>query len=117
MTVMAEQVYVSITGLRVKKLWHMPIFIRHALASAKQAQAAEGCLSVATRGINGVHHTRTVWQSRDHMRAFLYSGAHKKAIQSFTRIATGKTFGFETDSVPDWDAVHKLWHEKGRDYG
>ena len=50
------------------------------------------------------------------MRAFIYSGAHKKAIKAFRSIATGKTFGFETATIPGWDEVHGLWRERGREY-
>ena len=46
------------------------------------------------------------------MRDFIHSGAHLNAIRAFGKIATGKTFGFETDEIPDWDAVHRLWLDR-----
>ncbi len=66
--------------------------------------------------IDGVHHTLTVRESEAHMRRFLYRGAHREAIGAFPDIATGKTFGFETERVPDWSEVHALWRERGRAY-
>ena len=111
---MSETVYVSITGLRVKHLWYMPLFWRHAIAAMAQAEKADGCLSVEARTIDGVHHTRSVWRSRQAMLAYLSTGAHLKAMSVFKRIATGKTYGFETTDVPDWNLVHVLWNEKGR---
>jgi quinol monooxygenase YgiN len=112
---MAQTVYVSITGLRVRHFWQQPIFWRHAIASMVQARAVEGCLQAEARTINGIHHTRSVWRDRGAMLAYLRVGAHLNAMKLFQRIATGKTFGFETNEVPDWNTVHRLWHEHGRD--
>ena len=111
---MTDPVYVSITGLRLNGLWHAPVFWWHAIASMNQARGAVGCLSAEARTINGIHHTRSVWVSQDAMRAYLTTGAHLTAMTLFKRIATGKTFGFETRDVPGWDQVHALWLEKGR---
>ncbi|MFT4706178.1 MAG: quinol monooxygenase YgiN [Reinekea sp.] len=110
---MAELVYVSITGLQLKKVWHAPLFWRHATASMTQAKAAEGCLTADARTIGGVHHTLSVWTSREAMLAYLTKGAHLSAMKSFNKIATGKVYGFETETVPDWTQVHALWHDKG----
>ncbi|AGI67209.1 hypothetical protein OAN307_c15360 [Octadecabacter antarcticus 307] len=111
---MADIVYVSITGLRLKKVWHAPVFWRHATASMSQAKAAEGCLSADARTIDGVDHTLSVWTSRDAMRAYLTKGAHLNAMKTFKRIATGKVYGFETATVPDWPQVHRLWLDEGK---
>lgn len=111
---MADTVYVSITGLELKRIWHAPIFWRHALASMSQAQRADGCLSADARTINGVHHTLSLWQSREKMLAYLRTGSHFKAMQKFDKIATGKVLGFCTDTPPDWSEVHDLWVRLGK---
>lgn len=111
---MAETVYVSITGLELKRVWHAPVFWRHALASMSQAQQADGCLRADAQSINGVHHTLSVWQSREKMLAYMRAGAHLKAMQTFDKIATGKVLGFETDTPPNWSEVHDLWVKRGR---
>ena len=112
----AGQLYISITGLRLKGPWHALRFWRYAIPAMRQAKQAPGNLQATAKTIAGVHHTLSVWESKAAMRAFLYAGAHKQAIKAFPIIATGKTFGFESDHVPDWDEVHRLWHEHGRDY-
>ena len=112
---MFEPVYISITGLRVRRFWHVPTFWRHAVASMAQAQRAEGCLGASAKAINGVHHTRSIWRSREDMRAYLRQGAHLEAMKVFSRIATGKTLGFVTTDVPNWDEVHRLWVTEGLD--
>ena len=79
-----------------------------------QAKRADGCISADARTINGVHHTLSVWQSRDKMLKYLRAGAHLKAMQAFEKIATGKIFGFEADTPPSWSVIHDLWLKHGR---
>lgn len=109
--------YISITGLQLKAKRHSLRFWWHAIGSMRQAQKAEGNLGIDARQINGVHHTRTVWTDEAAMRRYLVTGAHLKAMQAFGSIATGKTMGFESDQVPDWDEVHALWQTKARVVG
>ena len=111
---MADVFYVSITGLQLKRVWHAPTFWRHAAASMAQAKAAQGCLSADARTINGVHHTLTVWTSREAMQRYLSDGAHLNAMKAFKSFATGKVYGFEGEEVPEWHMVHRLWHDNGR---
>ena len=112
----SETVYVSITGLRLKRARHIFRFFIHASASLRQARKVPGNLRAEVKTINGVRHTMTVWESKTAMRRFLYRGAHAQAIRAFPTFATGKTFGFETRRVPGWDEVHALWLEHGREY-
>ena len=107
--------YVSITGLRLNSILHAPQFWWHAIRSMMQAKASAGIISADARTIRGVHHTLTVWESRDAMRRFLIAGAHLKAMQNFKSIASGKVLGFEADKAPDWDTVHQLWRTQGRE--
>ena len=106
--------YISITGLRVTSFWHQPVFWWHAVASMRQAKAADGNLSAETRTINGVHHTVSSWRDVDAMRNYLKSGPHLKALKTFRKIATGKTLGFDAETIPDWTQVHALWLREGR---
>ncbi len=112
----SAKVYVSITGLRLKSPWHIFRFFRHAAPSLWQARRAPGNLHTDVKTIDGVRHTITVWEDEKAMRRFLYRGAHARAIRAFAEIAEGKTFGFETTEVPDWDEVHALWQAHGRSY-
>ncbi|WP_421363138.1 hypothetical protein [Agrobacterium rosae] len=79
-----------------------------------QARGAEGNIAADARLINGVHHTRTVWTDEGAMRRYLIAGAHLKAMKAFGSIATGKTLGFYSESVPDWDNVHETWQTSGK---
>ncbi|WP_299739477.1 hypothetical protein [uncultured Roseobacter sp.] len=112
---MGQLVYVSITGLKVRHIWQQPVFWRHAIASMSQAQAAKGCLGAEAQTINGIHHTRSIWRDRDAMLTYLRTGAHLNAMKVFRKIATGRTYGFETTDIPDWESVHQLWIERGQE--
>lgn len=83
----------------------------------RQARASTGNLSAEARSINGVMHTASVWESRSAMLAFIHQGAHQQAIAAFPTFATGKTFGYETETVPNWSQVHQDWLDYGRSYG
>lgn len=111
------QVYVSITGLRLKpglmaRLRFWPL----AIASMIQAKRAGGNLYAGAREINGVQHTLTVWRSDEDMRRFIRSGAHARAMRAFRKIAEGKTFGYWTPTAPSWDEVPELWRDHGQRY-
>jgi len=112
---MSDLVYVSITGLKLKKFYFAPLFWRYALGAMSQAKKADGCLSADATTIDGFHHTRSVWTSRKAMLAYLTAGAHIKSMKIHKRIATGRVYGFETNTIPDWKTAHRLWLEKGRE--
>ncbi len=111
---MDDFIYVSITGLRLRRFRYAPVFWWYAVASMNQARKAPGCLSAEARTINGIHHTRSAWKSREEMQTYLIAGSHLKAMKAFRKIATGKTYGFETKEMPEWRDVHQIWRDKGR---
>jgi heme-degrading monooxygenase HmoA len=106
--------YVSITGLRVKSALHLPRFWWLTLRAAGQARRAEGNLRVELRQIAGTYHTLTVWQDQAAMRRYLTAGAHLKAMRAFRALGSGRTYGYEADSVPEWEEAYALWQERSR---
>jgi hypothetical protein len=44
------------------------------------------------------------------------SGVHLKAMKSFHKIATGKTYGFESDTIPQWKEAFELLQKHGKQY-
>lgn len=113
---MPQEVYVSITGLQVRRVWYIPTFWFHAIRSMTQARQAAGNISADARTINGVHHTLSVWTDKDAMRAYLVAGPHLQAMRIFPKIATGKVVGFGAQQAPDWSEVHRIWVEQGRTF-
>ncbi|MBV6658044.1 MAG: hypothetical protein KI785_09790 [Devosiaceae bacterium] len=110
----AGQVYVSVTGLKL----HSPlVWLRFSLLASKsfrQAMAAPGNLSASARQVDGVHHTLTVWQSREAMLAYLRSGPHLRAMRASNRLGAGKTCGYYADAAPSWEAALAVWRAKAQ---
>ena len=108
--------FISITGLKFKHFWLIVHFYRYAIPSFMQAKKAKGVLFAEVRRVLGVEHTLTVWKSRSDMQRFLYSGILKRAIASFRSIATGSTFGYESNIAPTCDEAIQRWKTEGREY-
>jgi len=106
--------YFSITGLKLKGIRFYPVFLWHAIRSMNQALSAEGVVSAKARKISGVYYTLSVWESREHMLHYLRSGAHKKAIKVFPKIAEGKVYGSYSNITPNWSDVPKILEQNGR---
>lgn len=108
--------YISVTGLKPKGLKGFFRFWLHAIPSFRQAQTANGNLYCSVKRIQGQQCTLTAWESREIMLEFMRSGAHLEAMKQFHKIATGKTYGFESKDIPDWDQAFSLLQEKGKGY-
>ena len=109
--------YLSVTGLRLKKgLWKTLLFWRNAILSKMQADRAPGVLHVQVIEVEGVQHTYTVWESRAAMMSYRNSGAHRRAKKVFRQIATGRTYGWESDRQLAWEEALQMWREKSVEY-
>lgn len=111
---MPQRLHVSITGLQLRHPWQGPIFWFHTLRAMAQARKAPGNLLTQGRVINGVHHTLTVWTSEEAMRAYVRSGSHLVAMQSFKGFALGRVVSFAADRAPGWSEVPAIWSQRGR---
>jgi hypothetical protein len=108
--------YLSITGLKIRGWAAFFPFWWHAVRSKIQADSAPGLIFSDVKKVNGIQHTLTAWENQEAMKKYIYSGAHMIAIKVFRKIATGKTFGYETNQLPSWDEVHDKWNAHGREY-
>ncbi len=108
--------YVSITGLKPKNFVSTFRFWMLAIPSFRQAQTAQGNLHSAVKKINGYQCTLSAWESRDKMLEFMRSGVHLKAMKSFHSIATGRTYGYESETIPTWEEAFATLQEKGKNY-
>ena len=108
--------HISITGLKPKGIIGCLKFWLYAIPSFKKASHSEGILFCEVKNIKGVHCTLTAWQTIDHMKTFVRSGVHLKAMKQFHTIATGKTYGYESDTIPNWQEAFDLLQNKGKTY-
>lgn len=106
--------YISITGLELKSMFHTPKFWYYAVPAMIQAKQAPGNISAEGKYINGIHHTLSVWDDRKSMLNYMRSGNHVQAMKVFDDIATGKTYGYESDVIPTWEEVQHLYETKAR---
>lgn len=109
-----RSVYVSITGFRLKRWRHLPLFWWHTFRSMRQARRAKGSLRVELRFVNGVYHTLTVWADESAMRAFLVEGAHLVAMKASRSMGVGRTLSFYAHHEPDWISALQRWMAEAR---
>ena len=64
---------------------------------------AERILHCEFNSRNGCQHTLTVWKSKEHMLGFLTSPPHLKAMKKYSKIGSGKIYGYEAITIPSWD--------------
>jgi hypothetical protein len=50
------------------------------------------------------------------MLDFMRSGVHLKAMKSFNSIATGRTYGYEAETIPSWEEAFAILQQKGKNY-
>lgn len=108
--------HISITGLKPKGILSYIKFWMLAIPTFRQAQTAAGNKHHSVKNIQGYQCTLTAWENKDAMLAFMRSGPHLKAMKAFHKIATGRTYGYESDTIPSWEEAYKLLEEKGRWY-
>lgn len=107
---------ISVTGLKTKGVFSYLRFWLLAVPAFRQAQQAKGNLFCQTKSIEGVQHTLTAWKSRKHVKHYVLSGAHRKAMGQFAKIATGAIITFESDDIPSWDEAHARWKAEAKWY-
>lgn len=101
---------VSITRLRVRSIFYMPLFMLHAMRTMTQAQKAEGVLGVKTRfEKNNVVWTKTVWSDEAAMKKYRGSGAHQVAMRLLSEMCCEAAYvrwNQETPGLPTWEEAH-----------
>lgn len=108
--------YISITGLKPKgfiariKFWFL------AIPSFMQAQKSDGIQFCETKKMDDYQCTLTAWDSREQMLDFMRTGNHLKAMKQFHKIATGRTYGYESETIPDWKQAFELLTKHGKNY-
>jgi len=96
----------------------MPPFLVSALLSARQARRAHGNLGMSLlRDANRAFWTLTAWHDEASMRAFMMSGAHRRAMPKlldWCDEASLVHWTQDTDDLPDWREAHRHLLAEGR---
>ena len=53
-----------------------------------------------------------VWEDRKSMLAYIREGSHVAAMKIVSEIATGKTYGYESDVIPSWEEARQIYDTK-----
>ncbi|MSO96819.1 MAG: DUF3291 domain-containing protein [Rhodospirillaceae bacterium] len=108
---------VSVTRLRLRSAWYAPAFLWYSVTSIQQAKRAEGNLGAFVRQSNGAYWTLTMWRDVAAMRAFMLSGAHRKAMPHLVNwcdeAATAR-FDWTGDSLPSWNEAERQLATHGK---
>jgi hypothetical protein len=109
---------VSITRLRVRSIFYMPVFLIHAMRTSMQAQKADGIFGVETRfEKNNVVWTKTVWADEAQMKKYRSSGAHQIAMRLLSEMCSEASVSRwqQADTVlPTWEEAHRRILTEGK---
>ena len=53
--------------------------------------------------------TLTAWKNKNKMMDYLRGKHHALAMKNFRSIGTGSVYGYEDDSMPNWEDAIKKW--------
>jgi hypothetical protein len=110
--------FISITRLRLRSIWYLPIFFRYAIPTNIQASKADGNLKLSSlNDAKLTFWTCTAWRDASAMKAFMLSGAHRKAMPKLLNWCDEAAVAhYETDDaeLPTWPEAHRILIEKGR---
>ena len=109
---------VSITRLRVRSIFYLPLFLLHAMRTTMQAQKSEGIAGVETRfEKNNVVWTKTVWNDETQMKKYRGSGAHQIAMRMLSEMcseASVARWQQEGTELPTWEEAHRRMLTEGK---
>jgi quinol monooxygenase YgiN len=110
--------FISVTRLRLRSVWHLPRFLWLTIPAGAQARKADGNLGFeALRDAKLAFWTKTAWRDEAAMRAFMVSGAHRKAMPVLKHMcdeASGANWVQEGPALPSWQEAHRRMQESGR---
>lgn len=110
--------FVSVTRLRIRSWRFLPAFFLHASRSNRQASAAPGFRGGALLpDRRWTFWTLTVWDSAEDMRAYIKTGAHKKAMPKLIHWCDEASIVHWEQSeltLPSWPEADARMRREGR---
>jgi Domain of unknown function (DUF3291) len=110
--------FVSLTRLRIRSARFVPLFLVHAFGSYWQVRKAPG---FQTGGLltdrSWTFWTMTGWDSQESMRAFMSTGAHKRAMPHLMYWCDEASVAHWTQpeaALPSWTDADRRMREGGR---
>ena len=110
--------YISVTGLLSNGWLSLPKFFCRATQAYHDALKAEGNVYSSMFTRDGIHHTITVWRSKEDMQRFMRGEAHsramKKSLSEVSRYV--KVHGYYANEIPTVLEAIKRWKKKEEEY-
>ena len=107
--------YISVTGLLGNGWLSLPKFFCRATQAYHDALKAEGNVYSSMFTRDGIHHTITVWGSKEDMQEFMRGEAHSRAMKSLSEVSRYvKVHGYFADEIPTVLEAIKKWKNEGR---
>ena len=109
--------HVSVTRLRLRSNWYLPLFFWHSLRSQSQAEASDGCFATAVRYHKRAFWTLTVWRDHEATRAYMVSRAHLAAmpkLKIWCDEASLAHWAQDTTTRPPWSEAETHLRTEGR---
>jgi len=110
--------FVSITRLRIRSFWFMPLFAVYTQRSLRQVKAATG---FHAGGLlpdrKNTFWTMTLWDSMESMRRYITAGAHKAAMPKLMRWcdeASVAHWDQDDHALPSWEEADRRMRGEGR---
>jgi Domain of unknown function (DUF3291) len=111
-------VFVSLTRLRLRSIRFVPVFALNAFRSVAQIRKSSGFRGGATLADRSwTFWTMTLWDSQENMRAFMNSGAHKRAMPRLLHWCDEASVAHWTQpdaSLPSWTEANEKLRQLGR---
>lgn len=111
-------IFVSLTRLRIRSIRFLPLFAIHAIRARQQVSRAAGFESGALLADRSwTFWTMTAWDSEASMRAYMVSGAHKKAMPHLLHWcdeASVAHWNQPEATLPSWAEAYRHMRESGR---
>ncbi len=111
-------VFIGLTRLRIRFIRFVPLFALHTMRSVRQVKKSPGFQGgrvLADR--NWAFWTMTAWDSQESMRAFMSTGAHKKAMPRLLYWCDESSFAHWTQpetALPSWEEADQRLRQSGR---
>ena len=107
--------YISVTGLLSSGWLSLPKFFCRATQAYNDASKAEGNVYSSMFTRDGIHHTITVWRSKEDMQRFMRGEAHSRAMKSLSEVSRYvKVHGYYSNEIPTVLEAIKRWKNEGR---
>ena len=111
-------IWVSVTRLRLRAAWLLPVFVPHALRAAGQARRADGYLGGALLlDRKRAFWTMTVWRDAAAMRGYVTADAHRQAMPRLPHWCDEASVAHweqPGDDLPSWDHACQRMKAHGR---